>query len=189
MTGKRIGYIRVSTTEQNPDRQLEGIREGLDKMFIDYASGKDLKRPQLSAMLEFVREDDVIFIHSMDRMGRNVRDLCAIVDLLASRGVEVHFLKENLTFNKENDPISRLMLSIMGAIAEFELARMKERQLEGIRLAQASGRYKGRRRALPPEGLEKLKQEYLKREKSKEMLAVDFGISRATVYKYLKGCK
>lgn len=83
MTGKRIGYIRVSTVEQNPDRQLEKVQ--LDKKFIDYASAKSQDRPQLQAMLEFAREDDVIIVHSMDRLARNLRDLKELVDELVSR--------------------------------------------------------------------------------------------------------
>lgn len=184
MTGKRIGYVRVSTDEQNPARQLEGVQ--LDKTFTEFASGKSADRPQLTIMLDYVREDDMVFVHSMDRMARNVRDLCHLVDLLVDKKVEVHFIRENLIFNGKQDAISRLMLSIMGAVAEFELARIKERQAEGIRLAKQAGRYKGRKRALTNEQVVQLNHEYRTTRKSMSELGQELGVSHTTVHRYLE---
>ena len=134
MSGKRIGYIRVSTTDQNPDRQLENIP--LDKKFIDYASAKSTNRPQLKSMLEFVREDDIIIVHSMDRLARNLKDLKDLVDGLVTRKIQVHFLKENLQFSGENSATSNLVLHLMGAFAEFEYAFIREKTARRYRNCQ-----------------------------------------------------
>ena len=184
MSGKRIGYIRVSTEEQNPARQLEGLV--LDKTFIEYASGKNTDRKQLALLLEYVREDDQVYVHSMDRMARNVRDLCRLVDELVEKNVQVHFMRENLIFNGKQDAISRLMLSIMGAVAEFELARIKERQAEGIRLAQKAGKYKGRPKSLTQEQANQIRIEYHGSRKSMSEIARAYGVSHSTVHRHLK---
>ena len=131
MTGKRIGYIRVSTVDQNPERQLEGIQ--LDKKFIEYASGTTIKRPQLQAMLDYIRDDDIVYVHAMDRMARNTRDLLKLVDIIVSKRATLHIVQQNLVFDGNQSAMSNLMLMIMGAIAEFEHALIKERQMEGIR--------------------------------------------------------
>jgi len=182
MTGKRIGYIRVSTAEQNPDRQLEGVQ--LNKKFIDYASARSTNRPQLNLMLEFIREDDIVIVHSMDRLARNVKDLKNLVEGFLLRKIKIHFLKENLQFNGENSALANLMLHMMGAFAEFEYAFIKERQREGVEIAKKKGKYKGAKKKLNPEKLEILKSE-LKTRKSKSEIAKELGISRATLYKYL----
>jgi DNA invertase Pin-like site-specific DNA recombinase len=182
MTGKRIGYVRVSTFDQNPERQLENIE--LDKKFIDRASAVSRNRPQLKMMMEFVREDDIVIIHSMDRLARNLRDLKDIVDELVSQKVQVHFIKENLKFSGSNDSISNLILCMMGAFAEFEYAFIKERQLEGIELAKRKGRYKGRKRALDEAKLILLK-EAMRTRKSKSQIARELGVCNFTLYKYL----
>ena len=133
MSGKKIGYIRVSSFEQNPERQLEGIT--LNKKFIDKASGKNTVRPQLEAMLDYARDGDTIIIHSMDRLARNLDDLRKLVMQLTRQQIKVEFVKEGLTFTGEDSPMSKLLLSVMGAFAEFERALIKERQMEGIVLA------------------------------------------------------
>mgnify|MGYP001580420841 CR=1 FL=1 len=186
MNGKRIGYIRVSTTDQNPDRQLENIP--LDKKFIDYASAKSTNRPQLKAMLEFVREDDIIIVHSMDRLARNLKDLKDLVDGLVNRKIQVHFLKENLQFSGENSATSNLVLHLMGAFAEFEYAFIRERQREGIEIAKKKGKFKGTTKKLNAEKIETLKSELLIR-KSKSQIAADLGISRFTLYRYIDQIK
>jgi len=127
--GKRVGYIRVSTIDQNTDRQLEGVE--IDKRFTDKASGKDTQRPQLQAALEYLRDGDVLVVHSMDRLARNLDDLRRIVLGLIKRGVVVEFEKERLTFASEDNAMSNLLLSVMGAFAEFERALIRERQREG----------------------------------------------------------
>jgi DNA invertase Pin-like site-specific DNA recombinase len=115
--GQRVGYVRVSTLDQNENRQLEGIE--LDRTFLDKASGKDVKRPQLAAMLAFVREGDAVICHSMDRLGRNLDDLRKLVLDLTARGVQVQFLRESLTFTGEDSPMANLLLSVMGAFAHL----------------------------------------------------------------------
>lgn len=186
MTGKRIGYVRVSTFDQNPDRQLEGVQ--LDKKFVDYASARSTDRAQLKLMLEFVREDDIVIVHSMDRLARNVKDLRNLVDILISNHVQVFFLKENLLFDGSNSSMSKLLLHMVGAFAEFEYEFIKERQREGIAEAKKRGRYKGRKKKLNHEKIEILKQRMLTRD-SKSKIAKDLGISRITLYRYLSEIK
>jgi DNA invertase Pin-like site-specific DNA recombinase len=134
MTSKRIGYIRVSSFDQNPERQLEGI--SLDKKFTDYASGKDVNRPAFADLLNYIREDDIVIVHSMDRLARNLDDLRQIVQNLTNKKVKIQFLKENLTFTGQDSSMSKLLLSVMGEFAEFERSLIKERQKEGIELAR-----------------------------------------------------
>ncbi len=180
--GKRVGYIRVSSVDQNTDRQLEGVT--VDKRFTDKASGKDTKRPQLQAALEFVREGDVLVVHSMDRLARNLDDLRRIVTELTSRGVVVEFVKESLTFKGNDGPMATMLLSVMGAFAEFERALLKERQREGIAIAKTQGKYKGRAKSLTPAQAKDLRQR-AKTGEPKASLAREFGISRETVYQYI----
>lgn len=179
--GKRVGYVRVSTVDQNTERQLDGVE--LDKTFTDKASGKDVHRPQLQAALEYLRDGDVLVVHSMDRLARNLVDLRTLVDGLTQRGVQVHFEKENLTFTGEDTNVSRLMLSIMGAVSEFERSMLKERQREGIAIAKKAGVYKGRKPSLTTERITQLRARISAGEK-KAGLAREFGISRETLYQY-----
>ncbi len=130
MNGQRIGYIRVSSFEQNPDRQLEGVH--VARAFVDKASGKDVRRPELDALLSYAREGDTVVVHSMDRLARNLDDLRRIVQNLTARAIRVEFLKEGLTFTGEDSPMAHLMLSVKGAFAEFERSLLRERQREGI---------------------------------------------------------
>lgn len=139
---KQIGYIRVSTVEQNTARQLEGIQ--LDKVFEDKCSAKDTKRPQLKALLEFVREGDVLHVHDISRLARNLEDLLSLVRTLTGKGVAVKFMKENLHFTGDaNNPMQVLMLNLLGAVYQFERSLLLERQREGIKLAKEAGKYKG----------------------------------------------
>ena len=142
--GKRIGYIRVSSLDQNAERQLDGIH--LDKVFTDKASGKDTNRPQLQAALNHVRAGDTLVVHSMDRLARNVEDMLRLVREMNDRGVSVEFIKENMSFTAgSEDPRSTLMFTMLSAFAQFERSLIKERQREGIALAKARGTvYKGR---------------------------------------------
>jgi len=181
--GQRIGYVRVSTFDQNTERQLEGIK--LDKVFTDKASGRDTKRPQLAAALEYVREGDTLIIHSLDRLARNVEDLRRIVRELNERGVSVEFVKNRLTFSGGADPTARLMLTMLGAFAEFERELIRERQREGIAIAKAKGVYKGRKKALGPEDANELVAQ-AHAGIPKADLARAYGISRETVYQYLR---
>jgi len=183
LQGHRIGYVRVSSFDQNPERQLELVQ--VDKVFTDKASGKDTQRPQLDALLGFVREGDTVVVHSMDRLARNLDDLRRLVQGLTQRGVCIEFVKEHLTFTGEDSPMANLMLSVMGAFAEFERALIRERQREGIALAKQRGAYRGRKKALAPERAADLRRRADAGEK-KAQLAREFGISRETLYQYLK---
>ncbi len=183
MQGQRIGYIRVSSFDQNPERQLENVL--VDKIFTEKASGKDTKRPQLDQLLSFAREGDTVVVHSMDRLARNLDDLRHLVQKLTKDGVRIEFIKESLTFTGEDSPMANLMLSIMGAFAEFERALLRERQREGIALAKQRGAYRGRKKALSPEQVAELRRRVATGEQ-KAKLAREFGISRETLYQYLK---
>lgn len=183
MQGQRIGYVRVSSLDQNPQRQLEHVDVG--RVFTDKASGKDTQRPELDSLLTFAREGDTVVVHSMDRLARNLDDLRRLVQKLTKRGVHIEFVKERLTFTGEDSPMANLMLSVMGAFAEFERALIHERQREGIALAKKRGLYRGRKKALSPEQRAELRQRAAVGEQ-KAKLAREFGISRETLYQYLK---
>src|SRR5512135_1874257 len=186
MQGHRIGYVRVSTIDQSEARQLEGIP--LDRVFLDKASGKDTKRPQLDLLLSFARQGDTVVVHSMDRLARNLDDLRQVVQTLTGKGVRVEFVKEGLTFSGEDSPMAHLMLSVMGAFAEFERALIRERQQEGIALAKKRGVYQGRKKALSAEQVAQLRAR-LSIGVSKAQVARELKISRETLYQYLKGEK
>ncbi|QLL08991.1 recombinase family protein [Mycobacterium vicinigordonae] len=177
--GQIVGYVRVSTADQNTDRQLDGI--DLDEVFTDHASGKDTKRPQLQAMLKHVRKGDELVVHSMDRLARSLVDLRRTVDELTAKGVRVRFVKEGLVFGDTSDPCATLMLSVMGAVAEFERALLLERQREGIAIAKTKGAYKGRKPSLTEDQVEAVAARLAKGE-SASVLAREYGVSRATVY-------
>ena len=183
MHGPRIGYVRVSTSEQNAERQLDGL--SLDRVFTDRASGKDTGRPKLEEMLGYVRLGDTVVVHSMDRLARNLDDLRRIVQDLTGRGVRVEFVHEQLSFTGEDTPMATLLLSVMGAFAEFERALIRERQREGIEIAKRNGVYRGRKRSLDPEQIVELRRRALSGA-PRSQLARDFGVSRETVYQYLR---
>ena len=176
---KRVGYRRVSSVDQSTERQLEGIQ--LDKVFTDKASGKDTNRPQLQAALEYLREGDLLLAHSMDRLARSLDGLRKIVLDLTSRGVHVQFVKENLTFTGEDSPMSNLLLSLLGAVAEFERSLIRERQREGIELAKKKGVYKGRKPSLTKVQVAEIRKRVKAGEK-KAALAAEYRISRQTLY-------
>ena len=179
---KTVGYIRVSSLDQNTERQLDGLK--LDKVFTDKASGKDTKRPQLKAALEYLRDGDKLIVHSLDRLARNLVDLKNIVSELTVRDVTVEFVKERLVFTNEDNAMSNLLLSVISAFAEFECSLIRERQREGIALAKKAGVYKGRKPSLTPERVIDLRKRVKAGEK-KAALAREFKISRETLYKYL----
>lgn len=180
----KVAYIRVSTVEQHEARQMEAMKGfGIDKYFIEKKSGKDADRPQLQALLEFVREGDTVYIHSLDRLARSTKDLLAIVEQLQAKGVELHSNKESID---TSTPTGKLMLTMLGAIAEFERQNLLERQREGIAIAKEQGKYKGRKQARP-EAWEEAYAKYRAREiKSVSELAKVLGISRPTVYKLIE---
>lgn len=183
MDGQRIGYIRVSSFDQNPERQLEGVP--VARVFTDKASGKDTQRPELERLIAFVREGDTVVVHSMDRLARNLDDLRRMVQSLTKRKVRIEFAEEGLTFTGEDSPMANLMLSVMGAFAEFERALLRERQREGITLAKQRGAYRGRKRTLNAGQIVDAKQRVAAGE-PKAKLARELGISRETLYQYLR---
>jgi DNA invertase Pin-like site-specific DNA recombinase len=184
LSGKRIGYIRVSSFEQNLDRQLDNIQ--VDRLFKDKVSGKDTNRPGQKALLDYVRDGDTVLVHSMDRLARNLDDLRhLVVHDLTKRGVRVEFVKESLVFNGDDSPMTKLMLSLLGSFAEFEREKLRERQSEGIALAKKRGVYKGRKKALTDEQVTEMKRRIAEGEK-KAHVAREFSVSRETIYKYLR---
>lgn len=183
MPGHRIGYVRVSSFDQHPDRQLDQVP--VDRVFTDKASRKDVHRPQLDLLLAFVREGDTVVIHSMDHVARNLDDLRQLVQTLTHRGIRVEFVKEHLIFTAAKDPMAQLLLPVMGAFAEFERVLIRERQREGIALAKQRGAYRGRKKALTADQGVRLRRR-AHSEESKTQLAQAFGISRETVYQYLR---
>lgn len=143
----KVAYARVSTSDQNLARQLETLKAyNPDKIFTDQVSGKNLERPGFNQMLEYVREGDMIYVCSLDRLARNLNDLLGTIKYLQACGVSIHFLKENILISSDaqTSSMSKLILSIMGAVAEFERALIRERQQEGIDLAKKRGVYRGR---------------------------------------------
>lgn len=185
MTSQRIGYIRVSSLDQNAERQLDEIH--LDKVFTDKASGKDTNRPQLHAALNHVRTGDTLVVHSMDRLARNVEDMLRLVREMNDRGVSVEFIKENMSFAAgSDDPRSTLMFTMLSAFAQFERSLIKERQREGIALAKAKGTvYKGRKPVLNAERIAQLREQAATGA-NRSKLAKEFGISRETLYQYIR---
>lgn len=180
-----IGYVRVSTVEQNEDRQIAGLsKHKIDKWFTEKVSAKDTNRPQLQAMLDYVREGDTIYIHDFSRLARSTKDLLEIVEYLSDKGVNLVSNKENLD---TSTPTGKLMLTMIGAINEFERANLLERQKEGISIAKQKGAYKGRK-AIEIED-DKFNEEYnryMSREINKTELAKRLGVSRPTLDKMIR---
>ena len=147
MSGKKIGYIRVSTFHQNEGRQLASV--DLDREFVEKASAKNSDRPILKEMLDYIREGDEVYIHDISRLARNIADLHNLVEEITDKGVTLRFMKESLTFTADkSDPMSQLMLSMLGAVYSFERSIMLERQREGIAVAKAAGKYTGRPKSI-----------------------------------------
>lgn len=179
-----IAYVRVSTVEQNEARQKEALsKHGIDKWFEEKVSAKDTNRPQLQAMLDFAREGDTIYIHDFSRLARSTTDLLQIVEQLQAKGIHLVSNKENID---TSTPTGKLMLTMIGAINEFERTNLKERQAEGIAIAKAEGKYKGRKEIQKPENFDNVYSKWKNREltgtKAMEML----GLKRNTFYKLVK---
>ena len=179
----RVGYQRVSSLAQSEDRQLDGIT--LDKTYCDKLSGKDQNRPELQEMIDFVRDGDTVVVHSLDRLARNLDDLRQIVRRLTDQGVRVEFVKEGLVFSGDDSAMSRLLLSVMGAFAEFERELIRQRQREGIALAKKRGAYDNRPKKLTQAQVLDLRERAAAGE-SKAALARAFGVHRSTVYELIK---
>lgn len=179
----QIAYIRVSSIDQNEQRQIEAMqRYNIEKWFIEKVSGKDTNRPKLKEMLDFAREGDTIHIHDFSRLARSTKDLLDIVELLNSKGITLISNKENID---SGTPTGKLMLTMIGAINEFERTNLLERQKEGIAIAKREGKYKGRKAVSIPD-FYKHYQRYISREISKSKLAKELNISRPTLDKLIK---
>lgn len=180
-----VQYIRVSTVEQNEARQVEALKKyNAEKTFLEKVSGKDTNRPQLQAMLEFVREGDIVVIHEFSRLARSTKDLLDIVETLNNKGVKLISNKENLDTSTAT---GKLMLTMIGAIAEFERQQLLERQREGIAIAKREGKYKGRQvKAIDEEVFNSNYEKYKAREINKGELAAALNVSRPTLDKLLK---
>lgn len=180
MGGQVCGYVRVSSVDQNPARQIETLA-GCDRLFTDKVSGKDTERPALTELLGYVREGDTVRVASLDRLARNMRDMLELVEALTGKGVTVEFVKESLTFNGQDSAMSKMLLGIFASIAEWERATIRERQREGIAVAKAAGKYKGRARALNAEQVAGAR-ERIANGVAKAVVARDLGVSRQTLY-------
>ena len=179
----KIGYVRVSTVDQNEARQVEALKKyGIEKWYSEKVSGKNLNRPKLQEMLDFVREGDTIYIHDFSRISRSVKDLLSLIDLIEAKKVHLVSVKENLD---TSTPAGRLMLTMIGAINEFERANLLERQAEGIAIAKAKGKYKGRKAIEINEAFIEGYNKYLARKLSKSALAKELGVSRPTLDKLI----
>ncbi|MBR6619899.1 MAG: recombinase family protein [Clostridia bacterium] len=173
-----IAYIRVSTVEQNEQRQIEAMKNyNIEKWFVEKVSAKDTNRPELQNMLEFAREADTIHIHDFSRLARSTRDLLDIVELLNRKGVTLVSNKENID---SGTPTGKLMLTMIAAINEFERTNLLERQREGIALAKQSGKYKGGK-AKSVDNFAEHYDRYMSRQTTKASLARELGISRPTL--------
>lgn len=179
----KIAYVRVSTVEQNEARQVEALKKyGIDKWFTEKVSAKDTNRPQLQAMLEFTREGDTVYIHDFSRLARSTSDLLKMVELLQNKGVHLVSNKESID---TSTPTGKLMLTMLGAIYEFERTNLLERQREGVAIAKTQGKYKGRKE-IKIDDFGAQYQKYLNRELSKVQLAKALHISRPTLDKLIR---
>ena len=180
--GQDVGYIRVSSVTQNTDRQLADVE--LDTVFKEKSSAKDTNRPELKRCMKHLINGDTLHVHSIDHLARDLRDLENIIEVLTSRGVVIKFHKENLTFTGEDSPMSKLLLQLLGALAGFERAIIKERQREGIAARKAKGLPVGAKPKLTSDQVKELRKRVSSGE-AKAALAKEFGISRPTLYGYL----
>lgn len=179
-----VGYVRVSTVEQNESRQLVTMQKyNVEKIYSEKVSAKDTNRIELQAMLDFVREGDTIVVHDFSRLARSTKDLLNIVELLQEKKVNLISAKENID---SSTPAGKLMLTMIGAINEFERANLLERQREGIAIAKQEGKYKGRKAIEINDKFKELYNKYLNRELNKSQLAKELEVSRPTLDKLIK---
>ena len=175
---QKVAYVRVSTEEQNDARQREALASyGIDRFFIDHASGKTANRPQLQEMLKYIREGDAVYISEFSRLGRSTMDLLQLVQQIQDSGAKLISLKESFD---TSTPAGKLQMTMLAAIAEFERAMILERQREGIAIAKREGKYKGRKQIQIPD-IGKYYDQYMRREKNKVQIATELGISRNTL--------
>lgn len=184
MTGQAISYIRVSTIEQNTDSQkaiLSNIK--IDKTFEESISGKNTDRPQLQAMLDYVREGDTVYVKDLSRLARNTKDLLDIVEYLDKKGVGLFSIKENIDTSTN---FGKLMITFLGAIYEFERANLLERQRDGIAVAKKLGKYKGRKKVPKPDNFKEVYKKWLNREIKSNAAIRELNISEYAFYKFVR---
>ena len=183
----KVAYVRVSTVEQNEARQIEALKKfDIEKWFTEKISGKDTNRPELNRMLDFVREGDTVYIHDFSRLARSTKDLLEIVERLNDKGVHLVSNKEQID---SSTPTGKLMLTMIGAIAEFERTNLLERQREGIAIAKEKGVYKGRKAIQIDDTFKAEYRRYQNREINKKELASILNVSRPTLDKLIKEYK
>lgn len=176
--GKNIAYVRVSTTDQNEARQNEALNKyNIDKWYVEKITGKDTNRPKLIEMLDFIREDDTVYVEEFSRLGRSTQDLLDIVQHIENKGAKFISIKENFD---TKTPAGRLQMTMMAAIAEFERSMILERQREGIAIAKKEGKYKGRKK-IKRTDIDIHYDRYMSRKASKTQIANELGISRNTL--------
>jgi len=185
MLGQAVGYVRVSSVDQNPARQLEQLGE-CDKIFQDAGSGKTrTHRDGLRSLIEYVREGDTVRVQSMDRLGRDTLDLYNVLDELTAKGVTVNLVSEGITVSKDKtNPTQQLMLGLLASIADFERAKIRERQAEGIAIAKAKGKYQQQPK-LSDDDIEQIRV-LLDLGHEKTAIARQFQVSRQTLYNALR---
>lgn len=182
--GQKVGYIRVSTIEQNTKSQkavLENL--GMDKVFEEKLSGKNTDRPQLQAMLDYVREGDTVYVKDLSRLARNTKDLLDIVEYLDKKGVGLFSIKENIDTSTN---FGKLMITFLGAIYEFERANLLERQRDGIAVAKKLGKYKGRKKVPKPDNFKEVYKKWLNREIKSNAAIRELNISEYAFYKFVR---
>lgn len=178
-----VAYIRVSSVGQNTDRQLPD--EKFDKVFTDKVSAKDVDRPALTDLLGFIREGDLVVVHSIDRLARNLADLESLIQTITEKGARVEFRKESLTFSGGSDAMQKLLLQMLGAVAEFERSLIRERQREGIAAAKQAGKILGRPSGLTDKAIKQIRKRKGKGATIKE-LTDEFNVSRSTIWRACK---
>lgn len=182
--GQKVGYIRVSAIDQNTEIQKSLLGNvGMDKVFEEKLSGKNTDRPQLQAMLDYVREGDTVYVKDLSRLARNTKDLLYIVEYLNQKGVGLFSIKENIDTSTN---FGKLMLTFLGAIYEFERANLLERQRDGIAVAKQQGKYKGRKKVSKPENFKEVYQKWLNRQITSISAIRELNISEYAFYKFVR---
>lgn len=182
--GQKVGYIRVSTIEQNTESQKSLLQDfKLDKVFEEKVSGKNTQRPQLQALLEYVREGDTVYVKDLSRLARNTKDLLDIIEYLNNKGVGLFSLKESIDTSSN---FGKLMITFLGAIYEFERANLLERQRDGIAVAKKLGKYKGRKQVSKPANFSEVYKKWLNREIKSNVAIRELNISEYAFYKFIR---
>ena len=182
--GQNVGYIRVSSIEQNTKSQKELLKNvGMDKVFEEKISGKNAKRPELQAMLEYVREGDTVYVKDLSRLARNTKDLLNIVEYLTNKGVALKSIKENIDTSTN---FGKLMITFLAAIYEFERANLLERQKDGIAVAKKEGKYKGRKKITKPDNWQEVYNEWATRKITAKKACELLNLKTNTFYNFVK---